>query len=61
MGQNQALCSSVPALSCDLPGLTFSADAEVVDRLWSGQSVAVHIVHLDAVITDTRDEGLRHS
>lgn len=43
------------------PGLTFSANAEVMDRLWSGQSIAVHIVYFHAIITHTCDEGPGHS
>lgn len=41
-----------------VPGRTLPPDAEVVDRLRSGQSVAVHVVHLHAVEPDARDEGL---
>lgn len=41
-----------------LPGLTFSADAEVVDRLRPGQCIAVHVMDLNAVVADACDEGL---
>lgn len=41
-----------------LPGLTFSADAEVVDRLRPGESITVHVMDLSAVIANTGDEGL---
>lgn len=39
------------------PGLTFSANAEVMDRLWSGQSVTIHIVYFHAIVTNTCDKG----
>lgn len=42
-----------------LPGLTFSADAEVVDWLRPGQRITVHVMDLSAVIANTCDEGLR--
>lgn len=41
-----------------LPGLTLSANAEVVDRLRPGQSITVHVMDLSAVIANTGDEGL---
>lgn len=41
-----------------LPGLTLSADAEVVDRLRPGQCITVHVMDLNAVIANTCDEGL---
>lgn len=48
-------------LQWPVPGLTFSPNAEVVDRLRSRQRIAVHIVHLNAVIANTCHEGLWHS
>lgn len=44
-----------------VPGLAFSPDAEVVHRLWPGLCVAVHVVHLNAIVAYARDEGLGHS
>lgn len=44
-----------------VPGLALSPNAEVVHRLGPGQRVAVHVVHLHAVVADARDEGLGHT
>lgn len=45
-----------PSVS-SIPGLTLPPNAEVVDGLWSGQRITVHVVHFRAIVADARDEG----
>lgn len=42
-----------------VPGLTLPPSTELLDRLRTGQGIAVAVVHLDAVITNTHGVG-RH-
>jgi len=35
------------------PGLAFSANAEIMNWLWSSQSITINIIHLNAIIPHT--------
>lgn len=54
------LCISV-AIAAHAPGLAFSANAEIMNWLWSSQSITINIIHFNAVIPHTHGQWFRHT
>ncbi len=55
------LCISVTIAAAHAPGLAFSADAEIMNWLWSSQSITINIIHFNAVIPHTHGKWFRHT